>query len=83
MMRRNKLPAEVDPFRSGLFQLFVNAERSGLIADDSALNVRFERMRSPTKLTSPLTVFVDFGTSLGTGHGRREAQAMQTRLPAD
>lgn len=77
-------PLEVDPFRSGLFQLFVNAERSGLIADDSALNVRFEADEESDEVDlSADSVCRLLARRWGLDMAAREAQAMQTRLPAD
>ncbi|MEJ7592765.1 MAG: hypothetical protein WKF77_14550 [Planctomycetaceae bacterium] len=77
-------PLEVDPSRSQLFELFVAAEEAGLIADDSNVGVfdGFDEESSVTDLSADSLCRL-LARRWGLDMAAREAQALQTRLPAD
>ena len=77
-------PLEVDPARSQLFELFVAAEEAGLIADDSKVGVfdGFDEESSVTDLSADSLCRL-LARRWGLDMAAREAQALQTRLPAD
>lgn len=81
---RETRPLEVDPARSELFSLFVSAEEAGLIADDSNVGVfdGFDEESSVTDLSADSLCRL-LARRWGLDMAAREAQAMQTRLPAD
>ena len=80
--QRETRPLEVDPGRSGLFECFVQAEQQGLIPDEAESaaagdNEETEHLLSPDLLCRQLA------RRWGLDMAAREAQAMQTKLPAD
>lgn len=77
-------PLEVDPARSQLFELFVAAEEAGMIADDSNVGVfdGFDEEASVTDLSADSLCRL-LARRWGLDMAAREAQALQTRLPAD
>jgi len=77
-------PLEIDPARSELFQLFVAAEEAGMIADDSNVGVfdGFDEESSVTDLSADSLCRL-LARRWGLDMAAREAQALQTRLPAD
>lgn len=77
-------PLEVDPARSQLFELFVAAEKAGMISDDSNVGVfdGFEEEGSVTDLSADSLCRL-LARRWGLDMAAREAQAQQTRLPAD
>jgi hypothetical protein len=77
-------PLEIDPGRSELFQLFVAAEEAGMIADDSNVGVfdGFDEESSVTDLSADSLCRL-LARRWGLDMAAREAQALQTRLPAD
>ncbi len=77
-------PLELDPARSQLFELFVAAEEAGLIADDSNVGVfdGFDEESSITDLSADSLCRL-LARRWGLDMAAREAQALQTRLPAD
>ncbi len=81
---RNTKPLEIDPARSELFSLFVAAEEAGLIADDSNVGVfdGFDEESSATDLSADSLCRL-LSRRWGLDMAAREAQALQTRLPAD
>ena len=77
-------PLEVDPFRSRLFEFFVTADGAGLIGDETQM-AAFEDMDEDA---DEMDLSADSLCRLlarrwGLDMAAREAQAMQTRLPAD
>ena len=77
-------PLEVDPFRSRLFEFFVTADGASLIADDSQVAV----YESVDEEAGELDLSADSLCRLlarrwGLDMAAREAQAMQSRLPAE
>jgi hypothetical protein len=77
-------PLEVDPARSQLFELFVAADEGGMIADDSNVGVfdGFDEEGSVTDLSADSLCRL-LARRWGLDMAAREAQALQTRLPAD
>lgn len=77
-------PLEVDPARSQLFQFFVAADEAGMIADDSNVGVfdGFDEEGSVTDLSADSLCRL-LARRWGLDMAAREAQALQTRLPAD
>jgi len=77
-------PLEVDPARSQLFELFVAAEEAGMIADDSNVGIfdGFDEENSVTDLSADSLCRL-LARRWGLDMAAREAQALQTRLPAD
>ncbi len=77
-------PLEIDPSRSQLFELFVAAEEAGMIADDSNVGVfdGFDEESSVTDLSADSLCRL-LARRWGLDMAAREAQALQTRLPAD
>ena len=77
-------PLEVDPFRSRLFEFFVTADGAALIVDDSQVGV----FDSVDEEAGEMDLSADSLCRLlarrwGLDMAAREAQAMQSRLPAD
>ena len=77
-------PLELDPARSELFQLFAAAEEAGMIADDSNVGVfdGFDDESTATDLSADSLCRL-LARRWGLDMAAREAQALQTRLPAD
>jgi hypothetical protein len=77
-------PLEIDPSRSQLFELFVAADEAGMIADDSNVGVfdGFDEESSVTDLSADSLCRL-LARRWGLDMAAREAQALQTRLPAD
>ena len=77
-------PLELDPSRSQLFELFVAAEEAGMIADDSNVGVfdGFDEESSVTDLSADSLCRL-LARRWGLDMAAREAQALQTRLPAE
>lgn len=77
-------PLELDPARSQLFELFAAAEDAGLIADDSSVGAfdGFDEESSVTDLSADSLCRL-LARRWGLDMAAREAQALQTRLPAD
>ena len=80
----NTRPLEIDPSRSQLFELFVAADNAGMIADDSNVGVfdGFDEESSVTDLSADSLCRL-LARRWGLDMAAREAQALQTRLPAD
>ena len=81
---RNTQPLEIDPARSQLFGLFVAADEAGLIADDSNVGVfdGFDEESTVTDLSADSLCRL-LARRWGLDMAAREAQALQTRLPAE
>lgn len=81
---KNTQPLEIDPARSQLFELFVTADEAGMIADDSNVGVfdGFDEESSITDLSADSLCRL-LARRWGLDMAAREAQALQTRLPAD
>jgi len=77
-------PLEVDPWRERLFGCFVDAYRRGLIPDEAeaAAFEDFEEDDPELRLNAD-TLCRLLARRWGLDMAAREAQAMQTRLPAD
>ena len=77
-------PLEVDPLRSKLFALFAAADEAGLIADDSKVGVfdGFDEDSDEIDLSADSLCRL-LARRWGLDMAAREAQALQTRLPAD
>lgn len=80
----NTRPLEVDPFRSRLFELFVTAEGAGLISDETQIGASedFEEDADEMNLSADSLCRL-LARRWGLDMAAREAQALQTRLPAD
>ncbi len=77
-------PLEVDPFRSRLFEFFVTADGAALIADDSQVGVFDSADEEAGKIDlSADSLCRLLARRWGLDMAAREAQAMQSRLPAD
>ncbi len=77
-------PLEVEPFRSRLFEFFVTADSAGLISDETQTPA-FEDIdedADETDLTAD-SLCRSLARRWGLDMAAREAQALQTRLPAD
>ncbi len=77
-------PLEVDPYRSRLFEFFVTAEGAGLIQDETQVAA----FGDPDDDANESDLSADSLCRLlarrwGLDMAAREAQALQTRLPAD
>ena len=81
---RETRPLEIDPSRTELFSLFVAADEAGLIADDSNVGVfdGFDEESTVTDLSADSLCRL-LARRWGLDMAAREAQALQTRLPAD
>lgn len=81
---KNTQPLEIDPARSQLFGLFVAADEAGMIADDSNVGVfdGFDEESAVTDLSADSLCRL-LARRWGLDMAAREAQALQTRLPAD
>jgi hypothetical protein len=80
----NTRPLEVDPYRSRMFEFFVTADGAGLIKDDREV-AAFEDLDEDS---DEMDLSADSLCRLlarrwGLDMAAREAQALQTRLPAD
>lgn len=80
----NTKPLEVDPARSRLFEFFVTADSAGLITDDSKVGAfhDLEEDASEVDLSADSLCRL-LAQRWGLDMAAREAQALQTRLPAD
>jgi hypothetical protein len=79
-------PLEVDPSRSKLFEYFVAADEAGLIPDDSQVGVfqGFDEDEDSDSLNlSADSLCRLLARRWGLDMAAREAQALQTRIPAD
>ncbi|RLS42436.1 MAG: hypothetical protein DWH78_00820 [Planctomycetota bacterium] len=80
----NTRPLEVDPFRSRLFELFVTAEGAGLIKDETQVSASSDFDEDADELDlSADSLCRLLARRWGLDMAAREAQALQTRLPAD
>ena len=80
----NTKPLEVDPYRSRLFEFFVTAEGAGLIQDESqvpAFDQRDDDANESDLSADSLCRLL--ARRWGLDMAASEAQALQTRLPAD
>ena len=77
-------PLEVDPQRSKLFALFAAADEAGLIVDDSNVGAfdGFDEDSDEIDLSADRLCRL-LARRWGLDMAAREAQALQTRLPAD
>ena len=77
-------PLEIDPLRSKLFELFASAQEAGLIADDSKIGAfdGFDEDAVEIDLSADSLCRL-LARRWGLDMAAREAQALQTRLPAD
>lgn len=80
----NTRPLEVDPYRSRLFEFFVTADGAGLIADETQV-AAFDSLDEDA---DEMDLSADSLCRLlarrwGLDMAAREAQAMQTKLPAE
>ncbi len=77
-------PLEVDPQRSKLFELFAAADEAGLIVDDSNVGAfdGFDEDSDEMDLSADSLCRL-LARRWGLDMAAREAQALQTRLPAD
>lgn len=80
--QRETRPLEVDPGRSELFECFVQAEQQGLIPNDAESAAAADDDEDEC-LLSPDLLCRQLARRWGLDMAAREAQAMQTRLPAD
>ena len=80
----NTRPLEVDPYRSRMFEFFVTADGAGLIADDSTVGAfdTFDEDADELDLSADSLCRL-LARRWGLDMAAREAQALQTRLPAD
>jgi hypothetical protein len=80
----NTRPLEVDPYRSRLFEFFVTADGAGLIGDETQM-AAFEEMDEDAdeQDLSADSLCRLLARRWGLDMAAREAQALQTRLPAD
>ncbi len=76
-------PLEVDPGRGELFECFVQAEQQGLIPNDAESAAAGTDDEAEDYLLSPDLLCRQLARRWGLDMAAREAQAMQTRLPAD
>ena len=80
----NTRPLEVDPFRYRLFELFVTAEGAGLIKDETQVSASSDFDEDADELDlSADSLCRLLARRWGLDMAAREAQALQTRLPAD
>ncbi len=77
-------PLELDPQRSRLFRLFAAAHEAGLIPDDSQVGAseEFDEDADEINLSADSLCHL-LARRWGLDMAAREAQALQTRLPAD
>lgn len=80
----NTRPLEVDPFRARLFEFFVTADGAGLIADETQVGAfdDFDEDADEMDLSADSLCRL-LARRWGLDMAAREAQALQTRLPAD
>lgn len=77
-------PLELQPFRGRLFEQFVAADRSGLLPDEDAAAAFDEADEDdPDLQLTADTLCRLLARRWGLDMAAREAQAMQTRLPAE
>lgn len=82
--RAQTRPLEVEPFRSKLFDLFASATEAGLIADDSNVGLfdGFDEDANDVELSADNLCRL-LARRWGLDMAAREAQALQTKLPAE